>query len=189
MVTKVKFSLLTWKIRHFKGQVLVSVSPIAKPFPQFTPFFTETSLPKTIYSAQTNCIRVQKHIKLYNNPTPNQTHPPLPPPPPPPVQFNQATQNASQMIARCLFNDMIPSQTRHPAQLKFEGDIELWKTGVSPRTKTQQIRTLAQSIVFRTTPSPWILTRLPQMHSRLGWSCVCATTGHLVWRKPPLKKN
>ena len=35
-VTKVKFSSLIWKIRHFKGQFLVSVSPIAKPFPQFT---------------------------------------------------------------------------------------------------------------------------------------------------------
>ena len=47
-VTKVKFSSLIWKIRHFKGQFLVSVSPIAKPFPQFTPFFIEAGLPKTI---------------------------------------------------------------------------------------------------------------------------------------------
>ena len=46
-VTKVKFSLI-WKIRHFKGQFLASVSPIAKPFPQFTPFFIEAGLPKTI---------------------------------------------------------------------------------------------------------------------------------------------
>ena len=81
-VTKEKFSSLIWKIRHFKGQFLVSVSPIEKPFPQFTPFFIETGLAKTIYAAQTNCIRVQKHIKLYNNPTPH------------PLDFNQATPNA-----------------------------------------------------------------------------------------------
>ena len=35
-VTKVKLSSLMWKIRHFKGQFLVSVSPNAKAFPQFT---------------------------------------------------------------------------------------------------------------------------------------------------------
>ena len=69
-VTKLKLSSLIRKIRHCKGQFLVSVSPIAKPFPQFTPFFTKNGLPKTIYEAQTNCIRVQKHIKLYDNPTP-----------------------------------------------------------------------------------------------------------------------
>ena len=38
--------------------------------------------------AQTNCIRVQKHIKLYNNPTT--------------LEFNQATPNAYQTIALCL---------------------------------------------------------------------------------------
>ena len=35
-VTKVKLSPLMWKIRHFKGQFLVSVSPNVKAFPQFT---------------------------------------------------------------------------------------------------------------------------------------------------------
>ena len=35
-VTKVKFSSLIWKIRHFKKQFLVSVSPIAKTIPQKT---------------------------------------------------------------------------------------------------------------------------------------------------------
>ena len=44
-VTKVKFSSLIWKIRHFKKQFLVSVSPIAKPIPQFTPFLIEAGLP------------------------------------------------------------------------------------------------------------------------------------------------
>ena len=38
--------------------------------------------------AQTNCIRVPKHIKLYNNPTT--------------LEFNQATPNAYQTIALCL---------------------------------------------------------------------------------------
>ena len=101
--TKVKLSSLVWKIRHFKGQFLVLASPIAKPFPQFTPFFIATGLPKNslnqhcstkpsptttsltacwlgtlstewviacMQTAQTNCITVRKHIKLYNNPTP-----------------------------------------------------------------------------------------------------------------------
>ena len=40
----------------------------------------------------------------------------------------------------------------NPSQ--FEGDTEIWKTGISPGTKTQQIHSLAQSIVFRTTPLP-----------------------------------
>ena len=44
-VTKVKLSSLMWKIRHFKGQFLVSVSPNAKAFPQFTQFFIEADLP------------------------------------------------------------------------------------------------------------------------------------------------
>ena len=44
-VTKVKLSPLMWKIRHFKGQFLVSVSPNAKAFPQFTQFFIEADLP------------------------------------------------------------------------------------------------------------------------------------------------
>ena len=47
-VTKEKFSSLIWKIRHFNGQFLVSVSPIAKPFPQSTSFFIEADLPKII---------------------------------------------------------------------------------------------------------------------------------------------
>ena len=44
-VTKVKLSSLMWKIRHFQGQFLVSVSPNAKAFPQFTQFFIEADLP------------------------------------------------------------------------------------------------------------------------------------------------
>ena len=44
-VTKVKLSSLMWKIRHLKGQFLVSVSPNAKAFPQFTQFFIEADLP------------------------------------------------------------------------------------------------------------------------------------------------
>ena len=44
-VTKVKMSSLMWKIRHFKGQFLVSVSPNAKAFPLFTQFFIEADLP------------------------------------------------------------------------------------------------------------------------------------------------
>ena len=44
-VTKEKLSSLMWKIRHFKGQFLVSVSPNAKAFPQFTQFFIEADLP------------------------------------------------------------------------------------------------------------------------------------------------
>ena len=51
-------------------------------------------------TAQTNCIRVQKHIKLYNNPTP--------------LEFNQATPNAYQMIAPWLFNNMRLSLTEAP---------------------------------------------------------------------------
>ena len=51
-------------------------------------------------TAQTNCIRVQKHIKLYNNPTP--------------LEFNQATPNAYQMIALCLCNNMRLSLTEAP---------------------------------------------------------------------------
>ena len=47
-VTKVKLFSFVWKIRHFKGQFLVLASLIAKPFPQFTPFFIATGLPKTI---------------------------------------------------------------------------------------------------------------------------------------------
>ena len=47
---------------------------------------------------ETNCIRVQKHIKLFNNPTP--------------LEFNQTTPNAPQMIALCLCNTMTPSQTQ-----------------------------------------------------------------------------
>ena len=48
-VTKVKLSSLVWtKIRHFKGQFLVLASPIAKQFPQFTPFFIASGLPRTI---------------------------------------------------------------------------------------------------------------------------------------------
>ena len=47
-VTKVRLSSLVWKIGHFKGQFLVFASPITKPFPQFTPFFTATGIPKTI---------------------------------------------------------------------------------------------------------------------------------------------
>ena len=48
VLTKVKLSSLVWKIRHFKGQFLVLASPIAKSFPQFTPFIVGTGLPKTI---------------------------------------------------------------------------------------------------------------------------------------------
>ena len=44
-VTKVKLSSLMWKIRHLQGQFLVSVSPNAKAFPQFTQFFIEADLP------------------------------------------------------------------------------------------------------------------------------------------------
>ena len=48
-------------------------------------------------TTQTNCIRVQKHIKLYNNPTP--------------LEFNQATPNAYQTIAPYLCNNMTLSLT------------------------------------------------------------------------------
>ena len=48
-VTKVKLSSLMWKIRHFKGQFLVSVSPNAKAFFQFTQFFIEADLPLLAY--------------------------------------------------------------------------------------------------------------------------------------------
>ena len=47
-VIKVRLSSLVWKIGHFKGQFLVFASPITKPFPQFTPFFIATGIPKTI---------------------------------------------------------------------------------------------------------------------------------------------
>ena len=66
-VTKVKLSSLVWKIRHFKGQFLMLASPIAKLFPQFTPFFIATGLPKKSkptllnktksYNYQFNCLR------------------------------------------------------------------------------------------------------------------------------------
>ena len=36
-------------------------------------------------------------------------------------------------------------------------ETELWKIVISPCTKSQQIQTVAQSIVFRTTPPPWNL--------------------------------
>ena len=49
-----------------------------------------------IQTAQTNCIRVQKHTKLYNNSTP--------------LKFNQATPNANQMIA------CVCAITLHPAR-------------------------------------------------------------------------
>ena len=57
-VTKAKLSSFVWKIRQFNEQVLELVSPIAKPFPQFTLFFIATGLPKTI---QTN-IAQQYHV-------------------------------------------------------------------------------------------------------------------------------
>ena len=44
VLTKVKLSSLVWKIRHFKGQFLVLASPIAKSFPQFTPFMLHVPL-------------------------------------------------------------------------------------------------------------------------------------------------
>ena len=50
-------------------------------------------------TTQTNCIRVQKHIKPYN---------------PNPLEFNQATPNAYQMIALCLCNNMRLSLTEAP---------------------------------------------------------------------------
>ena len=60
-------------------------------------------------TAQTNCIRVQKHIKLYNNPTP--------------LEFNQATPNAYQTIAPCLCNNMAPSQTPTPPEKLSESAL------------------------------------------------------------------
>ena len=47
-MAQVKLFSLVWKIRHFKGQLLVLESPIAKPFPQFTSFFIAVGLPNTI---------------------------------------------------------------------------------------------------------------------------------------------
>ena len=51
-------------------------------------------------TAQTNYIRVQKHNKLYNNPTS--------------LKFNQAAPNANQMIALCLCNNMTLISTEVP---------------------------------------------------------------------------
>ena len=47
-VTKVNFLLINLENKAFKRQFLVSVSPIAKPLPQFTSFLIEAGLPKTI---------------------------------------------------------------------------------------------------------------------------------------------
>ena len=115
-VTKVKLSSLVWKIRHFKGQLpFPRVNPIfhcnsspknnlnqhcsTKPGPTTTNLtacwlgtLSTAWVIACMQTAQTNCITVQKHIKLYNNSTP--------------LKCNQATPNAYQIIALCLCNNM-----------------------------------------------------------------------------------
>ena len=45
---------------------------------------------------------------------------------------------------------------------QFDGGTEPWDKGISPETKAQQIHSLAQSMLFRTTPPPWNLTDYPK---------------------------
>ena len=93
-------------------------------------------------TAQTNCIRVQKHIKLYNNPTP--------------LEFNQATPNAYPRAC---------ATTWHPARRNpslIWGRHWALKDRGSPGTKTQRICTLAQKHSLYNNPTPWNLTRLPK---------------------------
>ena len=72
---------------------------------------------------------------------------------------------------KCIPDDSPVSVQQHDTHLdtnlpQFDGDTELWKTGISPDTETQQIQSLARGMLFRTTPSSWNLCRLPQMHTR-----------------------
>ena len=71
-----------------------------------------------------------------------------------------------KVIAHCLCNNMTPSQTQPPLNLREALSFE--RQGYCPGTKTQQICTIAQSTVFTTTPPPWILTRLPLRALRAG---------------------
>ena len=118
-ITKVKISSLVWKIRYFKGQFLVLASLIAKPYPQFTPFFHCNWSPKN---------NLNQHCSTKPNLTTTnltacwlgtlstewvialQQHHPL--------EFNQATPYAYQMIALCLCNNMTVSLTEAPPHPK-----------------------------------------------------------------------
>ena len=108
-------------------------SPIARPFPQFTPFFIATGLPKAIQTntAQQNhvlqppiqlladleyyqqsesllaCKQHKKTAKQCENASNFKTTPP-------PLEFSQATPNWYQMIALCLCNNITLSLTEAP---------------------------------------------------------------------------
>ena len=70
------------------------------------------------------------------------------------MEFNQATPNAYQMIALCMCNNMTPIQTQ--TRPEFEGDTELWKTGISPGTNIQQIHSLTQAYCLEQPHPPGI---------------------------------
>ena len=129
-VTKVKLSSLVWRKRHFKGQFLVLTSPIAKPSPQFTPFFIATGLPKqskptllnktksnnhqlnclltwNIICRVGNCLHAarKQHKKLHNSAKTNQT-----------LQQRQPP-GISPGYPKCIPNNSPVSLQQHDSQL------------------------------------------------------------------------
>ena len=135
-VTKVKPSSLVWKISHFNGQVLVLASLIAKPFPQFPHFSLQLVCQKSLnqhcstkpsptitsliacglglhYQQSGSLLACKQHKQTHNSAKTHQTLQQ-----PHPLEFNQATPNAYQMISLCLCNNMTPSQTQTPLNLR-----------------------------------------------------------------------
>ena len=100
------------------------------------------------------------------------------------MEYNQATPNAHQMIALCMCNNMTPSQTQ--TRTEFEGDTELWKTGISPGTNIQQIHSLTQACRLKQiTPLEF---NQPTLNSYQTALCLCNNMT-LSLTEAPLKKE
>ena len=132
-MAQVKLFSLVWKIRHFKGQLLVLESPIAKPFPQFTSFFIAVGLPNTIqhnipnktrsYNRQFNCL-LTWNFRLTKRSNTSNLRTTLPP-------WNWTG------YPKCIPADSPLSVQHANAKLytsppQFEGDTQPRETGISP---------------------------------------------------------